>query len=626
MNKKVFIVVMAGLLCSKGLLAEEQPKSFVGEETVVTATKTLNAISDAGGSSVTVITSEEIHNSGKHTVEEVIKGTVGIDVTSSGGTGALASVFLRGADSKNTLLLIDGIPANDSADANRAPNFANLMVDNIERIEIVRGSVSFLYGSNASAGVINIITKKGGLTPESYAGIEGGSYGTYKLYGGTNGQKGILNYSLGIARLKTEGFSAVDEKNKWLNPTGNSFEKDGYENTTLSGNFGLRLNEHVGVETVLRYTKANVAYDNTGADKTGFNQDSDQLSGRVALKMNYKPLVSTFYYNVIDQNRNYLDSGDVTNKYNGRRYDTGWQGDYSVAENNTLSLGLNYQHESMLNENFGAYASQLDNGVGSKSLFLQDQWHLGGLNLVGGVRYENNEKFGSKTLYRVAPSFTVGDTIVKFSYGTGFRAPSLYELYAPYYGNEQLSAETSVGWDTGFEQKVSERLKLGATFFRMDYGDRIDFNLSTYKYAQATGKTKTLGVESFVEWNPLDRLLLALNYTYTSTEDALGKELLRRPKQKVGMTESWKLTKKLKVSSNMQWVGTRKDKGAKDASGTITSELPSYFLLNMTSSYQLTDSVELYGRLDNLFDTWHEDAWGYATPGRSAYAGLKVAF
>ena len=613
---------MEGLQCSKGVFGAEQTRSYAGDEMIVTATKTLNSINDTGGSSVTVITAEDIRNSGKQSVEEVIKGTAGIDVASNGGPGTLASVFLRGADAKNTLVLIDGVPSNDPADANRAPNLANLTVDNIDRIEIVRGTVSFLYGSNASAGVINIITKKGSSTPQSFAGIEGGSYGTYKVYAGTNGQQGILNYSVGVSRLKTEGFSAVDQNNSWINPKGKVFEKDGYENTSLSGNFGLRLNDHTSLETVLRYTKANVAYDYSGSDTKGLNQDSDQFSGRVALKMNYKPLVSTLYYNVYDQDRSYLTSGALSSKFNGHRYEIGWQGDVAVEENNTVSVGLNYQQESMINQNFGSYASLFDKGVGSKSVFVQDQWRLGGVKVVGGVRYEDNEKFGSKTTYRVAPSYTINDTVLKFSYGTGFRAPSLYELFSPY-GNTQLTAETTSGWDTGFEQKVSDRLKFGATYFRMDFDNRIDFDLSTYTYAQVAGLTKTHGVESFVEWNPIDPLLLTCNYTYTSTADPLGSELLRRPKNKVGITGTGKLSSKLKVSTNMQWVGTRIDNGVE---GKSKGQLPSYFLMNMTGSYKLSDTVELYGRIDNLFNDYYEEAWGYATPGRSAYAGVKVSF
>jgi vitamin B12 transporter len=626
MNKKVFLVVMAGLLCSKRLMAEEQQRSFVGEEMVVTATKTLNSIHNAGGSSVTVITAEEIKNSGQNSVEEVIKGTVGIDVAQNGGPGTLATVFLRGADAKNTLLLIDGIPSNDPADGQRSPNFANLTVDNIDRIEILRGPVSFLYGSNASAGVINIITKKGGAIPVVFLGLEGGAYGTSKYYGGANGQKGPLDYSLGVSRLKTDGFSATDEKNRWVNPTGTSFEKDGYENTTLSGKFGLNLDSNMTLDTVLRYTKANAAYDNPGVDVTGNSQDSDQFSSRVALTMKYKPLVSTLYYTINDQDRAYLANGVASSTYNGHQYDIGWQGDFSAADNNMVSVGLNNQHESMRNENFGAFPSLLDRDVASQSVFLQDQWHVAQFNLVGGLRYEDNEKFGNKTTYRFAPSCDIGNTVLKFSYGNGFRAPSLFELYSPVYGNQQLVAETSAGWDAGFEQKVSERVKYGATYFRMDYDNRIAYDFATSNYAQVAGTTKTLGVESFTEWKPVDQLFIACNYTYTFTEDASGSELLRRPKNKAGLTGMYKISKKAKVSTNMQWVGTRKDTGARDAASIITNELPDYFLVNISGSYQLASSVELYGRLDNLFDTWYEEAWGYATPGRSAYAGVKVKF
>jgi len=625
MNKKVFLVVMAGLLCSKGLLAEVQPGSFVGEEMVVTATKTLNSICNAGGSSVTVISAEELKSSGKRTVAEAIRGTSGLDVTSNGGVGTLANVFIRGADSKNTLVLVDGVPASDPANANSEANISNLSLDNVDRIEIVRGAVSFLYGSGATAGVINIITKTGNSTPEAFAGVEGGTFRSYKFYGGANGQKGHLNYAFGVSRLKIDGFSAVDDKNKYMNPTGAPFEKDGYQNTTLSGNLSWRLNQKSTLEAVLRYTDAGVAYDSSAADKLGANLDSSQLSGRVALKMNYQPVVSTLYYTANQQDRRYLDSGALSSIFNGKIYDIGWQGDFTAAEKNIVSAGLNYQHQTISNGSFGLWPSQLDANSASTSLFLQDQWHFGGLIATGGVRYEDNNKSGSKSTFRLAPSCSVGDTILKFSYGTGFRVPSLYELYSPY-GNTSLKAETSAGWDAGVEQKAGDDLKLGATYFQMDYTDRIDFDMATWIYAQMPGKTKTHGVESFVEWRPAGPLFFAVNYTFTKTEDASGNELRRRPQQKVGLSGSWKASSATRLAGNIQWVGTSKDLGAKDDAGTTTNLLPAYLLAGVSGSQKLGDSVELYGRLDNLFDTWYEVAWGYATPGRSLNLGLKVNF
>jgi len=623
MNKRTLAILMAAMLASRTTQAEETLLAYAGNEIVVSATKTLNSITDAGGSSVTVITEEEIRQSGKPTVIEVIKGSTGIDVASNGGPGSNSSIFLRGADAKYTLVLIDGVPVNDPADGTRSPNLSNLTADNISQIEIVRGPSSFLYGSGASAGIINIITKKAGEKPEAYVGVEGGSYGTYKYYGGANGRQGIVDYSVGFSRLKTDGFSSTDERNRFVNSTGLSFEKDGYENTGFSANVGVKLNDNLKIETVFRHTEASSEYDNPGVDVIGNEQDSEQYSGRLSLKMSYEPLTSTLYYGFSSQDRSYLANGTLSSKYHGYLYEIGWQGDLKAAKNNTVSVGLNTQHELIDQASYGLFASSIDNDMASNAIFLEDQWRIGNLRLVGGVRYEDNEKFGDKTTFRFAPSCGFGDTVVKFSYATGFRAPSLYELYSTY-GNEQLKAESSKGWDIGVEQKLSDGLTVGTTYFSTEFDDRIAFDLSTWKYAQVDGRTRTEGLESFVEWRPDAPYTIAVNHTYTYTQDANDQELLRRPKNKIGFSFSWKASDKLRLNANLQWVGSRKDSGARNDEGVVTGKLDSYFLANISASYTLQQNVELYGRIDNLFDEYYEEAWRYATPGRSAYAGVKV--
>ncbi|QEQ57070.1 TonB-dependent receptor plug domain-containing protein [Chlorobium phaeovibrioides] len=628
MNKKVFFAVMVGLLCSRGVFAEDTLPSYTTDEVVVSATKTLNSISDAGGSSVTVITAEDIANSGKETVAEVIKGVPGIDIASSGGIGSTTSIFMRGADSKNVLLLIDGVPTNDPSDGNRAASIANLTVDNIERIEVVRGPLSSLYGASASAGVINIITKRGGVESSVYGGVEGGSFGTNKFYGGATGMKGLFDYAVNVSRYRTDGFSTVDERNRCINPGNAEYEDDSYENTTWSGNFGLKLSSVASLRTVLRYTDAALDYDASNADSSVNSSDTKSFNGRIALTLDTKPLFSTFSYdfNSIDRDNT---SGTTVSRYHGYLYDLGWQGDIAATANNTVTVGLNYQNESLDNN---ADGTAMDKSVDTKSAFLQDQWHIGGFDLVGAVRFEDHETFGNKTTWRVAPSYALGNTKLKFSYGTGYTAPSLYQLYSTDdwgggpVGNDQLKPETSRGWDAGFEQKIVDNLKFGATYFRTDYDDRIDYDSATFRYVQVSGKTKTSGVESFVEWNPLKQLFLAGNYTYTYTRNPLGEELARRPKNKAGLTASWEATDKVKLNTSMQWVGSRIDSEAKDENCITTNKLESYFLANLSASFQVHENVELYGRVDNLFDEYYEEVWSYATPGRSAYAGMKLTF
>lgn len=614
MNKRTLAILMAAMLASPTLHADETSPDYLGQEVVVSATRTLNSIADAGGSSVTVITAKEIKDSGKSTVEEVIKGTPGIDVVSNGGLGTTTSILMRGADAKNVLVLLDGVPFNDPSAIGGAADIANLTVDNIERIEIVRGPVSVLYGSNATAGVINIITKQGTGKPKVTLGTEGGAYGTWKAYGAASGSVDRFRYSLNIARLTSDGFSIVDERNPDISHPASTADNDGYRNTTLSTNLGYQLGKNVDLSSVLRYTDASVDLDGTYK-----YADSKELSGRVALRVKTDPLTSTFYYNYSTKDRNYYNDSSVkTTTYKGYVNEFGWQGDVAVASNNTLTAGLNYQNEAI-----DIWTpTVVDTDVDLKSVFIQDQWHIKGIDLVAGVRHDDHEMFGGKTTYRIAPSYRIGNTTLKCSYGTGFRAPTLYELYGPY-GNTGLKPETSKGWDAGIEQRLSGSFTVGATWFRTDYTDLIDWVMTdsvTFdgQYFQVPGTTRTQGVESFIEWHPQASLSVDMNYTYTYTKDADGEQLARRPKHKADLLVSWKPTGKLTLTGSAQWVGTRVDTYAPDG------KLGSYFLANISASYKLRPNVELYGRIDNLFDEYYELAWSYATPGRSAYAGVKV--
>ncbi|MFZ4525239.1 MAG: TonB-dependent receptor plug domain-containing protein [Chlorobium sp.] len=657
MNKKVFLVVMAGLLCSKGLLAEEQPRSFVGEEMVVTATKTFNSVSDAGGASVTVITADQIKASGKNSVEELLKGTIGLDVVANGGLGAQESLFIRGGDAKNTLVLLDGVSVNDPSTINRTANISHLTLDNIERIEVVRGPLSVLYGSNATAGVINIITRKGQGPLKAYASVEGGSYGTWKVSGGVNGKTGNSGYSVALSRQQSNGFSFADDRNQRIPHNGNTSEKDSYENTTLSASWLYDLSPKSVLETTFRYTGASVKYDENANGYTGdrfnFNMttyvseadpyglkerhnDNQQYIGRVALKNTGNFVVSTLFFQFSDEGRSdFNNDGDKETTYKGRSYEAGWQGDLHLADSNTLTFGVSGKNETMTYNAYAWVAPVIDRGMLSWNSWLQDQWSISGVKLVGGIRYEGNEMFGNKVTARIAPSYSIGSTVFKASYGTGFLAPSLYQLYSEY-GLQTLKPESSRGMDAGVEQLLLANLRAGVTWFNTIYDNRIDFDplagpmeygWPKGQYYQPEGESTSRGIESFVEWTPLTELQFAMNYTYNKTQNPYGVALVRRPENKAGLTGTYRFGKKGSLSATAQWVGERSEvPSAKDSNGKVVGTLPDYFLLNLAGSYNVSKQVELYGRIDNLFDTWYEEAWGYATPGRSAYAGIKLMF
>ncbi|MBA3035248.1 MAG: TonB-dependent receptor, partial [Desulfobacterium sp.] len=270
------------------------------------------------------------------------------------------------------------------------------------------------------------------------------------------------------------------------------------------------------------------------------------------------------------------------------------------------------------------------NDVKTMSYWVQDQLFVGeNLVVLAGLRLDDHDEFGSKTTYRVAPSYSIEQTgtILKASYGTGFRSPSLYELYSSY-GNPNLNAEKSKGWDSGFEQKIANnKINFGATYFNMVYNNRIDFDLATWKYDQVSGDTKTDGVEAFIGWKPVAGLKFLLNYTYTDTQDPDGKRLVRRPFNKFLFNTGYCFLEKWKINLDIYWVDDRKaSEYAKDGAGNLVDTLDSYTLVNVSASYDINDHFQVYGRVDNLFDEYYEEAWSYAKPGLSGYAGVKVRF
>ncbi|MBU4230755.1 MAG: TonB-dependent receptor [Proteobacteria bacterium] len=644
MRKKPYPAWALVLLAVPGLATAGQEaadnRQIAMDEVVVTATRTPATLAQIGGSTVTVITAQELEDKQLLTVEEALKGVPGLDVVANGGLGTSTSIFIRGADSKNTLVLVDGVMFNDPSEANRGANLANLTTDNVERIEIVRGPMSVLYGSNATAGVINIITKQGSGRPGYYLGGEAGSHGTWKTYGGASGALERFNYALNLSRTESQGFSTADDKNDRIpHVNGSTSETDGWENSTFSGKMGFLVTPDFDVSATARYMDSRVDIDSS---VSGYLQDNKVASPKDKY-IDSKEMLSKFnvhnrlmdgqfdsnlYYQQTDKERVIVDDYGRS-LYNGESAEVGWQGTMASFKANTVTLGVSYFDEQM--DSSGGFTVIDKQSANVASSWLQDRISLGdSFNVVAGARLDDHDRFGSATTYRVSPSyvFATTGTTLKAAYGTGFRAPSLFELYAPGYGNSALQAEKSKGGDVGIEQELlGEKLTLGITYFQTKFDNLIQYDSATWKYAQATGESTTQGVESFVRLRPLTSLDVTVAHTYTDTEDASGVRLARRPLNKASLSAAYRFSERLRGNVDLVWVGERDESSyAKDMYGNRVYTLDSYTVVNVAGSYALTPHLDLHGRIDNLFNERYEEAWSYATPGLSVYGGAKFHF
>jgi vitamin B12 transporter len=615
--------------------------SFQLDEIVVTATRS-DAARNQVGSSVTVISRDEIERSQKSFVLDLLRSVPAVDVTRSGGPGGQTYVGIRGAKSEHTLVLVDGVRVNDSASTGGSFDFANLPTDTIERIEILRGPQSTLYGSDAMGGVITIITRRGEGKPTGFISAQGGSFSTAREQASVSGGAGPLNFSLGLSREDTRGISSAGEQ------YGNH-ETDGYHATSVSTRLGVAPSRNFDFDCIVRYLDTKADLDNGG----GAGQDdpnsivrSEQVlvrgQGRLSLfNDRWEQKLGISFTNL---DRNYRNDTDTSHpedsdraSYHGQSLAFDWQHTMRLHKTNTMTLGVETReekaHSDYYSESFyGPYSSVFpEESDRITGYYLQDRislWDAWFTTL--GVRLDDHSRFGTEATYRFTTSYLVKQTAtrIKGSYGTGFKAPSLYELYEPTYGNQALNPEKSTGWDIGVEQAlIGGRMELGATWFSNDFKNLIEFDSGASKYKN-TARAESYGVEFTATATPIDDLTLRAGYTWMKTEDkSTGKELLRRPENKVTLDANYRFNKKGNVNLGIAYVGKRQDTCYDPITYVSTRvELGGYLLVNLAASYDVTKWLQVFARVDNLLDREYEEVYGYGTPGISGYGGVKVSF
>ncbi|HUX93504.1 MAG TPA: TonB-dependent receptor [Ignavibacteriaceae bacterium] len=620
----------------------DSSKIFRMSEIVVTATRTKIPAIEAA-SSITVIDSTEIAALNKRSVFGLLKDQYGVSFTQQGAPGSLSYVYLRGADPGQTLVLLDGIALNMTNDPDNTYDFANLPVENIERIEILRGPQSTLYGSNALGGVINIITKEGSGKPKFFLSAEGGSYNSYNADAGFDGSLDKFNYSLTYSRFKSDGFSSASSK------YGNT-EKDGTSNYNISSRFGETFSSNFNLNFFAHFTKAQTALDQHGGfegdDPTfvyNIEEQSYRTEGRISLFNGLwdQILGVSFIRNVRKYNfdSTLFNPASSNSFYDGNKIKFDWQNNLKLS-NNLISLGVDEEKEIAISDyfynssvygNFNSIFPQ--NSATTFGIYIQDQLNEGKSFFSSfGVRYDKHSRFGSVITYRIAPAYVFWNTGTKLkaTFGTGFKAPSLFYLFDPAYGNINLKPEKSTGWDVGVEQFLfQDKLDAGLNYFDNSFTDLFGFdnNFRTIN----VDKAETKGVEFYVSSKLTENIDLKFNYTYTDAKDLSNNSpdknlpLLRRPKNKLGFNADYNFLDKVNANIEIIYVGERDDKDFNQYP-VPRVKLPDYTLVNLSASYNFTKVLQFYGRIDNLFNKYYEDVLGYATPGQSEYLGIKLNF
>jgi vitamin B12 transporter len=608
-------------------LAQDEGQASHDLGTIVFSANRTPTEAAAVGSAVTVITRSDIEKSGETTVQDLLARVPGLGFSQTGPTGSTTTMEMRGLGARYVLVRVDGIDIADPTQPQAGPSLQHLLLGDIERIEVLRGSQSALYGGTAVAGVVDITTRTAAEQGIHHsAAVGGGTYGTGLARYGVTAATDALDLAASFQRFHTSGFSSADERN------GNG-ERDGYDNATASATAGYRVNESLRLFASARYSRHDSDYDDyvydwsTGrsrpADESGpsrFHTTGTELSARIGADFDLFDgrLKNTIAVQRYDMQRDAYDS--YPGRYEGRRTKVEYLGNFSVTDTIGLAVGLDRTAES------ADTSGGVDGSMANIGAFVQGSWKpFDGVTLTAAQRDDHHSTWGEHPTQRLTAAWDVTDTTkLRTSWGTGFRPPSLYELYAPSYGNANLDPEESRSIDFGIDQSFWDRRgQVSLTWFDIDTENLIGYDTTTWAYTQTPGTSNSRGVEISGRLKVFDALTLGAGYTLTEAVDAAGDRLLRVPRNKATANATLKVNERTNVTLAGTWVSDSVDT---DYWVGSVRRLPDYFLLDASVTWALDDHVSLKLTGKNLLDTRYETVWGYATPGRTLFAELTAQY
>ena len=624
----VVVVIIPGFISVAAAHAELDSPDTV----VVTATR-IPTPERQVASSISVITADEIAARQLTTLPDLLKEMPGLNVVQSGGPGGQTSVFMRGTNSNHTKIIVDGIDVGDPSSPSGSFDFGPLLTQDIQKVEVLRGPQSGLYGSDAIGGVINIITRSGAGPAQFNARAEAGSFDTFNQSGGVSGSIGGFHYA---ANLEHSHSGATPVTPLDLLTPGERRIDDYDDNLTGSTKLGFDLSEHADLGLVARYTDTHLRL--TGDNFNNFpapaTPDASQSANNTRQYYARGTAHVVAFDGALDQTLgvaySHIKSLETSpenpeSDFFGERVKIDWQGNIRLANDEKLVLGAEHQRDRM------TAPLAADTNIDSGYAELQSSFSDAVFN-TASMRYDANDRFGGKDTYREAPAYVIAatGTKLKASIGTGFRAPTLSQMFQnfPRFGfsaNPNLKPESSLGYDLGFEQSApGESIRFGVTYFRNNIKNLIALN-ADFTSLINVGRALTDGVESFVSVQARRDLTVRLDYTYTqATDDILHEELLRRPKHKFDLNTAWRATTRLSFNANVLWVSSWIDVNRAGSISGLTA--PGYTTVDFAASYDVASHLTVYGRVNNILDRRYQNPTGFLQPALGAFAGIKTRF
>jgi len=590
-----------------------------GDDDIVVVASGVPQRLDEVARSVTVFQRAEIQQRQTVVLSDLLATVPGVNVARNGGLGTTTAVRIRGAEAEQTLVLIDGVRVNDPSSPGGAFDFANLLAGSAERVEVLRGPNSVVWGSQAIGGVVNVVTEDGSQGLRLRGSAEGGSFGTFNGTAGVSAGNERISGALTAGYLTTDGISVA----------ANGTEPDGYRQFGATGRLNVKLMDNVSLDLRGYYADSKVDLDGfpppnyTLADTPEYAK-TQELYGYFGLKANL--LNGTFRnrlaFTIADINRDNFDpslgTNDVTFFGRGRSERYEYQGDAELVRGLRAVFGAEHE-ESRYFDGTLRKATDITSFYG-QLIANPASW----ASINAGVRHDDHRDFGSRTTFGASASIEpIEGTRLHASYGEGFKAPTLYQLYS-FYGTATLRPESSKSYEFGAEQRIIAGVLAKATWFHRDTDNQIDFDLGTFTY-QNIARTRAEGVELELVATPVTGLSLRGAYTHADAENRspganFGNDLARRPQDAGSVSADYRFGFGLSLGGTVLAVGD-----SFDDAGNFT-RLKGYTIASVRAAYPVSEQIELYGRVENVFDKRYQTVASYGTMGRAAYGGVRLRF